>query len=273
MNQLSMSLTYCINSFLIYICLVFMFAPKCHHSKTSPSFASFSLSLFLPPLPLLLQLLDVFQYTNFDKNRSFILSTQDRLVGGFAKWPDSHPGKKKRKKEWTWGACHRNMLQERLTVIRRVPDKKTTLESQLQNAATVLYVGLASLLLFCQSIRTQLLFTFLLLRLRLQSYVVERHVYFPCGRNKNPIYITVAVHRIVVVFSWFKGQKDEGMKQFHFFLPLSLGGTVFPVPSTGARRSGWSCGWQFLLEINGKAFVTLNFNGAHACVRTCPRDV
>ncbi|XP_010774448.1 geranylgeranyl transferase type-1 subunit beta [Notothenia coriiceps] len=36
-------------------------------------------------------LLDVFQYTNFDKNRSFILSTQDRLVGGFAKWPDSHP--------------------------------------------------------------------------------------------------------------------------------------------------------------------------------------
>ncbi|KAG7223471.1 hypothetical protein INR49_015575 [Caranx melampygus] len=40
-----------------------------------------------------LELLDVFQYTNFDKNRSFILSTQDRLVGGFAKWPDSHPGK------------------------------------------------------------------------------------------------------------------------------------------------------------------------------------
>ncbi|KAG8011952.1 Geranylgeranyl transferase type-1 subunit beta [Nibea albiflora] len=34
-----------------------------------------------------LELLDVFQYTNFDKNRSFILSTQDRLVGGFAKWP------------------------------------------------------------------------------------------------------------------------------------------------------------------------------------------
>lgn len=74
-----------------------MFAPQCHHSKTSPSFPSFSLSLFLPPLPLLLQLLDVFQYTNFDKNRSFILSTQDRLVGGFAKWPDSHPGKKKKR--------------------------------------------------------------------------------------------------------------------------------------------------------------------------------
>lgn len=38
-----------------------------------------------------LELLDVFQYTNFEKNRSYILSTQDRLVGGFAKWPDSHP--------------------------------------------------------------------------------------------------------------------------------------------------------------------------------------
>lgn len=46
-----------------------------------------------PFLPLLLQLLGVFRYTNFNKNRSFILSTQDRLVGGFAKWPDSHPGK------------------------------------------------------------------------------------------------------------------------------------------------------------------------------------
>uniref|UniRef100_A0A3B3TDI4 Geranylgeranyl transferase type-1 subunit beta n=1 Tax=Paramormyrops kingsleyae TaxID=1676925 RepID=A0A3B3TDI4_9TELE len=38
-----------------------------------------------------LQLLDVFQYSNFEKNRNYILSTQDRLVGGFAKWPDSHP--------------------------------------------------------------------------------------------------------------------------------------------------------------------------------------
>lgn len=38
------------------------------------------------------QLLNIFQYTNFEKNRNYILSTQDRLVGGFAKWPDSHPG-------------------------------------------------------------------------------------------------------------------------------------------------------------------------------------
>ncbi|MED6283384.1 Geranylgeranyl transferase type-1 subunit beta [Characodon lateralis] len=52
----------------------------------SPLPCSLSLSL-----SLLFQLLDVFQYTNFEKNRSFILSTQDRLVGGFAKWPDSHP--------------------------------------------------------------------------------------------------------------------------------------------------------------------------------------
>lgn len=42
---------------------------------------------------LLLQLLKIFQYTNYEKNRNYILSTQDRLVGGFAKWPDSHPGK------------------------------------------------------------------------------------------------------------------------------------------------------------------------------------
>lgn len=40
-----------------------------------------------------LQLLQIFQYTNFEKNRNYILSTQDRIVGGFAKWPDSHPGK------------------------------------------------------------------------------------------------------------------------------------------------------------------------------------
>ncbi|TRY64803.1 hypothetical protein DNTS_004407 [Danionella cerebrum] len=38
-----------------------------------------------------LKLLDMFEFTHFDKNRNYILSTQDRLVGGFAKWPDSHP--------------------------------------------------------------------------------------------------------------------------------------------------------------------------------------
>lgn len=54
-------------------------------------FVRVSCKFFL--ITLIFQLLDVFQYTNFEKNRSFILSTQDRLVGGFAKWPDSHPGK------------------------------------------------------------------------------------------------------------------------------------------------------------------------------------
>lgn len=29
-----------------------------------------------------LKLLKIFQYTNFEKNRNYILSTQDRLVGG-----------------------------------------------------------------------------------------------------------------------------------------------------------------------------------------------
>ncbi|XP_048384229.1 geranylgeranyl transferase type-1 subunit beta [Stegostoma tigrinum] len=38
-----------------------------------------------------LKLLQIFQYTNFEKNRNYILSTQDHIVGGFAKWPDSHP--------------------------------------------------------------------------------------------------------------------------------------------------------------------------------------
>ncbi|XP_055554565.1 geranylgeranyl transferase type-1 subunit beta isoform X2 [Falco cherrug] len=38
-----------------------------------------------------LKLLNAFQYTDCEKNRNYILSTQDRLVGGFAKWPDSHP--------------------------------------------------------------------------------------------------------------------------------------------------------------------------------------
>ncbi|MEE6516096.1 hypothetical protein FKM82_025337 [Ascaphus truei] len=38
-----------------------------------------------------LTLLNIFKYTNLERNRHFILSTQDRLVGGFAKWPDSHP--------------------------------------------------------------------------------------------------------------------------------------------------------------------------------------
>lgn len=55
-------------------------------SERVPYTLDFNTHYWLP------QLLDVFQYTNFEKNRNYILSTQDRLVGGFAKWPDSHPG-------------------------------------------------------------------------------------------------------------------------------------------------------------------------------------
>ncbi|OXB76024.1 UNVERIFIED_CONTAM: hypothetical protein H355_000284 [Colinus virginianus] len=54
-----------------------------HASEYCPSSLSFCLVSD--------QLLNLFQYTNFEKNRNYILSTQDRLVGGFAKWPDSHP--------------------------------------------------------------------------------------------------------------------------------------------------------------------------------------
>lgn len=74
-----------------HISLLPKFAPKVILKLLS--FPSFSLPLAPRQPSLLPQLLDVFQYTNFDKNRRFILSTQDRLVGGFAKWPDSHPGK------------------------------------------------------------------------------------------------------------------------------------------------------------------------------------
>ncbi|CAF90463.1 unnamed protein product, partial [Tetraodon nigroviridis] len=66
-----------------------------------------------------LELLGVFRYTNFNKNRSFILSTQDRLVGGFAKWPDSHPG------GWTYCAIASLCLMGRLdeTLSRRELDR------------------------------------------------------------------------------------------------------------------------------------------------------
>ena len=31
-----------------------------------------------------------FQYSNFEVNKNYISSTQDRLIGGFVKWPDNH---------------------------------------------------------------------------------------------------------------------------------------------------------------------------------------
>lgn len=38
-----------------------------------------------------LKLLNMFHLTDKQFNRAFILSTQDSVVGGFAKWPDHHP--------------------------------------------------------------------------------------------------------------------------------------------------------------------------------------
>ncbi|CAI7996354.1 Geranylgeranyl transferase type-1 subunit beta [Geodia barretti] len=38
-----------------------------------------------------LELLGWFQYVNKEWNRGFLLSTRGKMVGGFAKWPESHP--------------------------------------------------------------------------------------------------------------------------------------------------------------------------------------
>lgn len=35
-----------------------------------------------------LKILNAFHLTDFEENRKFILSTQNRIVGGFSKWPD-----------------------------------------------------------------------------------------------------------------------------------------------------------------------------------------
>uniref|UniRef100_A0AAQ6AMP1 Geranylgeranyl transferase type-1 subunit beta n=1 Tax=Amphiprion ocellaris TaxID=80972 RepID=A0AAQ6AMP1_AMPOC len=93
-----------------------------------------------------LELLDVFQYTNFDRNRSFILSTQDRLVGGFAKWPDSHPG--------NWFDLPKWLLQENLVIDahchRQIKNAKS--ERQLWITTIVVYMGFVSSLLFFLSV-------------------------------------------------------------------------------------------------------------------------
>lgn len=36
-----------------------------------------------------LKILNAFDLTNFDKNREYVMSTQNRIVGGFSKWPGS----------------------------------------------------------------------------------------------------------------------------------------------------------------------------------------
>lgn len=67
-------------------------------------------------------------------------------------------------------------------------------------------------------------------------------------------------------FSSIKDLKDKKMVELSSFNFLFFLWAEQFLPSTGTEMSGWSCGWQFLLEMNGKALVTLNFNGAHACV-------
>lgn len=36
-----------------------------------------------------LRILNAFQYTDYEQNRQYIMSTQDNVVGGFSKWPQS----------------------------------------------------------------------------------------------------------------------------------------------------------------------------------------
>lgn len=36
-----------------------------------------------------LKILDMYDYINFDKNKEYLLMTQDGLLGGFAKWVDT----------------------------------------------------------------------------------------------------------------------------------------------------------------------------------------
>jgi len=37
-------------------------------------------------------MLDVFKFTDSGANYTFLMETQDQIVGGFSKWPDHTPG-------------------------------------------------------------------------------------------------------------------------------------------------------------------------------------
>jgi len=37
-------------------------------------------------------MLDAFKFIDSDANHSFLMDTQDQIVGGFSKWPDHTPG-------------------------------------------------------------------------------------------------------------------------------------------------------------------------------------
>lgn len=52
---------------------------------------------------VLLQLLGFGDMVDSGWNRSYILSTQSDITGGFSKWPDCHPGERER--EWEIVVC------------------------------------------------------------------------------------------------------------------------------------------------------------------------
>ncbi len=180
------------------------------------------------------QLLDVFQYTNFDKNRSFILSTQDRLVGGFAKWPDSHPGK--------WLDLQRWLLQEHLAVeadshqIDTEKYKDSTKEPITECCCGCLCGVCVSVAVFCIC--------------RGISVKVRHKSHVPLYCCKGHTRRVAELSRMAWLMSmwWKQTQKDDGTTQFQFLFFPSFGWTVSTLPSTGAERSGWSCGWQFYLR-------------------------
>ena len=37
-------------------------------------------------------MLDAFKFVEYGANHSFLMDTQDQIVGGFSKWPDHTPG-------------------------------------------------------------------------------------------------------------------------------------------------------------------------------------
>lgn len=106
----------------MFVFIVATFFSQSDDIHAHPQFNALS-SLFLPSSLLLSlslhpQLLGVFQYTNYEKNRTFILSTQDRLVGGFAKWPDSHPGNRVHLKAWhKWYSANVTKISSPLKIL------------------------------------------------------------------------------------------------------------------------------------------------------------
>ncbi len=49
--------------------------------------------------------MDMFHMTDSVCNRSYLMDTQDRIIGGFAKWPDNTPGRHIQYLEWFTLIC------------------------------------------------------------------------------------------------------------------------------------------------------------------------